>query len=431
MAIAGVLAMQPEVLVLDEATAMLDPLGRSEVLEVARRLNREQGVTIVAVTHFMREAIEADRLVIMADGQIALEGPPRELFQRVDELRSLHLDVPHISELALALHERDPEFPPDVLTVPEIVAAISQRARPRSDLAAPGGGRFAPGRSEFLRSARRHVTAADTRTATGRSRAADVAPLLSLQHVAHYYMRGTPLQVQALSDINIEIYPGEIVGILGHTGSGKSTAIQHFNALLRPARRAGDRVGPGSVEATKTDVRAIRRQVGLVFQLPEAQLFEQYVGDDVAYGPRRLGLSREEVRARVRRAMEAVGLGFAEFKDRITFSLSGGQMRRVALAGVLALEPRGPGAGRADGRAGPAGAAPAHGAHPGPAPPGHHAGDDLAQHGGAGRDLRPALRDRRRAHGHGGYARRDLQPAGATARAGAGRAGRDCRWPMP
>jgi energy-coupling factor transport system ATP-binding protein len=152
-------------------------------------------------------------------------------------------------------------------------------------------------------------------------------------------MRDTPLQVQALNDVNIDIFPGEIVGILGHTGSGKSTAIQHFNALLRAD--AGRVVVLGEeVGSSRTDVRAVRRQVGLVFQLPEAQLFEQYVGDDIAYGPRRQGLAREQVRARVQRAMQAVGLDFAEFKDRITFSLSGGQMRRVAIAGVLALEPQ-------------------------------------------------------------------------------------------
>ena len=101
--IAGVLAMQPEVLVLDEATAMLDPQGRKEVLDIARRLNQEQGVTIVAVTHFMREAIHADRLIIMDEGRIALQGPPRELFQQIDRLRELHLDAPHVSELAQAL----------------------------------------------------------------------------------------------------------------------------------------------------------------------------------------------------------------------------------------------------------------------------------------------------------------------------------------
>ncbi|MBK8050501.1 MAG: energy-coupling factor transporter ATPase [Anaerolineales bacterium] len=151
-------------------------------------------------------------------------------------------------------------------------------------------------------------------------------------------MRGTPLEVKAIEDISMEIRRGEIVGILGHTGSGKSTAIQHLNVLLRPDEGTVLIFGQNAADP-KLDVRSIRRRVGLVFQLPEAQLFEQYVGDDVAYGPRKLNLSREEVRARVRRAMEAVGLGFEAYKDRPTFSLSGGQMRRVALAGVLALEP--------------------------------------------------------------------------------------------
>ncbi len=151
-------------------------------------------------------------------------------------------------------------------------------------------------------------------------------------------MRGTPLEVQAISDITLDVQRGEIVGIIGHTGSGKSTAIQHLNGLLRP--HAGKAVVVGmDLNAPDLDLRMIRRRVGLVFQLPEAQLFEQFVGDDVAYGPRRLKLSREEIRARVRQAMETVGLPFEEFKDRLTFRLSGGQMRRVALAGVLALEP--------------------------------------------------------------------------------------------
>jgi energy-coupling factor transport system ATP-binding protein len=159
-----------------------------------------------------------------------------------------------------------------------------------------------------------------------------------VEHLAHYYMRATPLEVQAIADINLTVQGGEILGVLGHTGSGKSTAIQHLNGLLRP-HGGTVRVFDQDMADPKLDVRAIRRRVGLVFQLPEAQLFEQYVGDDIAYGPRKLNLSREEVRARVRRAMEAVGLGFEEFKDRLTFRLSGGQMRRVALAGVLALEP--------------------------------------------------------------------------------------------
>jgi energy-coupling factor transporter ATPase len=315
--IAGVLAMQPDVLVLDEATAMLDPLGRKEVLEVTRRLNRERGVTVVAVTHFMREAMEADRIVIMAEGRIALQGPPRELFQQGERLRQLHLDLPHASALGAALHSRNPAFPGDLLTTAEVVDAIkrwpnvtlvpSERRRPRlhSPVAPP-------------------PPAGD--------------PLITVENLAYNYMRDTPLEVQAISDIDLTVERGEILGVLGHTGSGKSTAIQHLNGLLRPHGGTVTVFGQNMADP-KLDVRAIRRRVGLVFQLPEAQLFEQYVGDDIAYGPRKLNLSHEEVRGRVRRAMEAVGLDFDEFKDRLTFRLSGGQMRRVALAGVLALEP--------------------------------------------------------------------------------------------
>ena len=311
--IAGILAMQPEVLVLDEATAMLDPLGRKEVLAIAQRLNQEQGVTVVAITHFMHEALQADRVIVMADGQIVLEGTPRALFQQVDKLRALHLDVPPVTELAIALHERLPDFPSDILSVEELVAAVRQNIVIDVQAASHAA-----------------VTVAEQRPQT--------QPLIVIQHLAHDYMRNTPLAVKALHDINLEIQQGEIVGIIGHTGSGKSTVVQHFNGLLQPhagqVTVLGEKMGSPSV-----DLRAIRRRVGLVFQFPEAQLFERFVGDDIAYGPRNLKLSREDVRARVRKAMAAVGLGFEEFKDRLTFKLSGGQMRRVALAGVLALEP--------------------------------------------------------------------------------------------
>lgn len=311
--IAGILAMQPEVLVLDEATAMLDPLGRKEVLAIAQRLNQEQGVTVVAITHFMHEALQADRVIVMADGQIVLEGTPRTLFQQVDKLRALHLDVPPVTELAIALHERLPDFPSDILSVEELVAAVRQNVVIDVQTASHAA-----------------VTVAEQRPQT--------QPLIVIQHLAHDYMRNTPLAVKALHDINLEIQQGEIVGIIGHTGSGKSTVVQHFNGLLQPhagqVTILGEKMGSPNV-----DLRAIRRRVGLVFQFPEAQLFERFVGDDIAYGPRNLKLSREDVRARVRKAMAAVGLGFEEFKDRLTFKLSGGQMRRVALAGVLALEP--------------------------------------------------------------------------------------------
>ena len=319
--IAGVLAMQPQVLVLDESTAMLDPLGRQEVLDVARRLNREQGVTVIAITHFMREAVEADRIVVMAEGQIALEGTPRELFRQGEQLRTLQLDVPPITELAQRIHAHVPAFPPDLLTVEEMVTAFrSVRASDRT----------VPAKSSPVMPL--PATPAVTETATA-------LPRIRVEHLVHNYMRGTPLEVRALHDVNLTVYPGEIVGILGHTGSGKSTVIQHLNGLLRADGGRVEVFGQDLADP-KVNIRSVRRQVGLVFQFPEAQLFERFVGDDIAFGPRNLGLSREEIRERVRRAMSAVGLDFDEFKDRQTFSLSGGERRRVALAGVLALEPR-------------------------------------------------------------------------------------------
>lgn len=319
--IAGVLAMQPEVLVLDESTAMLDPLGRAEVVAVAHRLNREQGVTVVAITHFMEETVNADRVIVMADGQIVLQGTPRELFRQADRLRALHLDIPPITELALALHAHHPTFPADVLTAAEFSGALQRHVGQTNEEVGS--------RNYALQEASRHPPPATRHP---------LSAIIQLNHVAHDYMRDTPLQVRALHEINLTVNRGEIIGIIGHTGSGKSTVIQHMNGLLRP--HGGQVVILGQdISQNNVDLRTLRQQVGLVFQFPEAQLFERYVGDDIAYGPRNLKLSREQVRDRVQRAMAAVGLGFAEFKDHMTFGLSGGQMRRVALAGVLALEP--------------------------------------------------------------------------------------------
>lgn len=163
--------------------------------------------------------------------------------------------------------------------------------------------------------------------------------MILVEDLWYTYLPGTPFEHAALRGVTLEVHPGEAVGIIGQTGSGKSTLIQFFNALIRPVRGrvvvAGYNLGDRTV-----DVVAIRRVVGLAFQDPEDQLFERLVGDDVAYGPRQLGLPREEIREHVRWAMEAVGLPFETFKDRYTFTLSGGELRKAALAGVLARRPR-------------------------------------------------------------------------------------------
>ena len=166
-----------------------------------------------------------------------------------------------------------------------------------------------------------------------------VEPLIAVRDLWHTYMVGTPLEAVALRGADFELAEREIAAIIGHTGSGKSTLVQHLNGLYRP-QRGTVRVLGHDLADRSVDVRVVRRQVGLVVQFPEHQLFEPTVGDDVAFGPRRLGHDRPEVRRRVQAAMAMVGLGFEDFKDRYTFGLSGGEMRRVAIAGVLAMEPR-------------------------------------------------------------------------------------------
>ncbi len=167
----------------------------------------------------------------------------------------------------------------------------------------------------------------------------DQQPVIHVNHLEHVYLRGTPFEVQALFGADLEIHRGETVGIIGRTGAGKSTIVQHFNGLIRPRERGKVVVLGNDMSDVNVDVRSIRQRVGLVFQYPEAQLFERLVGDDVAFGPFKMGLTVDEARERVRWAMNIVGLPFEKFKDRFTFSLSGGEARKAAIAGVLALRP--------------------------------------------------------------------------------------------
>jgi energy-coupling factor transporter ATPase len=163
--------------------------------------------------------------------------------------------------------------------------------------------------------------------------------LIEVWGLYHTYLAGTPLAQESLRDVDFEVADGEVVGLIGATGSGKSTLLQHLNGLLQP--QAGRvRVAGQDLSDPATNLRQVRRTVGLVFQRPEDQLFEQYVGDDVAFGPRLAGLTGPELRERVRWAMELVGLDFEQYKDRLTFTLSGGERHKVGLAGVLALRPQ-------------------------------------------------------------------------------------------
>lgn len=156
-------------------------------------------------------------------------------------------------------------------------------------------------------------------------------------NLTHIYSPDTPWTAKALDDVSLEIQDGEIIGLIGHTGSGKSTLIQHFNGLLKPT--AGSVQVQGIKVEKGVNLRGLRQKVGLVFQYPEHQLFEETVAIDVAFGLKKAGLPSAEIPERVEYALRAVGIDYETYKDRSPFELSGGQMRRVAIAGVLAMEP--------------------------------------------------------------------------------------------
>ncbi len=162
---------------------------------------------------------------------------------------------------------------------------------------------------------------------------------IEVKNLTHTYSEGSAFQSTAIHDVNLTIEDGEFIAVIGHTGSGKSTLVQHLNGLLKPTR--GQVLVDGEdMNGEGVDKRRIRQKVGLVFQYPEYQLFEETVAKDIAFGPKNQGLSPEEIDARVRRAMARVQLDYAQYAERSPFELSGGQMRRVAIAGVLAMEPK-------------------------------------------------------------------------------------------
>ena len=311
VAVAGVLAMRPRIIVFDESTAMLDPIGRRDVFSLARRLNVEEGITVVWITHFMEEAALADRLVVMDGGRIAMEGTPREVFDQTDRVLALGLDVPEMMKLAQSLRASGVKLPGGLMTVNEMALALCRlpRAREIESVPAPIQGR------------------------AGGSRA-----VIEVTGLTHVYMPGTPFEAKALDNVSLTIDEGEFVGIIGHTGSGKSTLISHLNGLEK-SEPGVVRVNGVDLGAKGTDLIAMRRAVGLVFQYPEYQLFEETVARDVAYGPTNLGLDEAEIKARVDWALRQVGLDPAKVGEKSPFELSGGQKRRVAIAGVLAMKP--------------------------------------------------------------------------------------------
>lgn len=347
VALAGVLAMEPRVLILDEASSMLDPRGRKGLMKACHALH-DRGMTIVMITHFMEEAAEADRVAVFRAGRVAMLGTPEEILTRADELAQLNLDMPASCCLGTALRAKGVPVHAQVREV-DMVAEIAQAYADRSG-----------------EDAAERPSAPDSRVLDNASSATDGTavsePVIEISHLSHSYSLSArerrrwrkrsatagksnkqalwgndPSSPWALRDVSLTVRRGEFLGLAGHTGSGKSTLVQHLNGLIRP--QEGSVRALGLDLSNKKDAAAVKAKVGVVFQYPERQLFAETVAQDVAFGPHNLGLPQDEVDRRVESSLLRVGLDLSTVGDKSPFELSGGQQRRVAFAGVLAMEP--------------------------------------------------------------------------------------------
>lgn len=317
VAIAGVVAMRPECIVLDEPTAMLDPNGRKEVIRTVRDLQKQEKVTVILITHYMEEVTDADYIYVMDKGKVVMEGKPEQIFSKVDLLKHYRLDVPQATAVADELIRKGFPVSAGTLTREALCREVVSLARERERIQDPLG-------KEVYRD-------------EVKSRP-DEDPVLRLKNLNYIYNPGTAYEKHAMKGVDLDIWQGEFIGIIGHTGSGKSTLIQHLDGLIRAT--GGELFFQGeNIYQEGYSMKTLRQQVGLVFQYPEHQLFEADVLSDVCFGPKNQGLSDEECRQRAKEALQMVGFPETLY-NASPFDLSGGQKRRVAIAGVLAMRPK-------------------------------------------------------------------------------------------
>lgn len=312
VAIAAILAMRPSVLVLDEPTAALDPASSTLVFETLREANRALGITIVVVEQKVALLSEyCNRVLVLDHGQIALQGEPHEVFAHTDELRAIGVDCPRVTRIFNSLEVDGLASGTPCLDVDEaerLIAGIVDPDRATSDTQAPAGSPHAP-------SLRPH--------------AKDAEPVLTFDHVEFSYPHGGA----AVHDLNLTLYPGELVGIVGQNGAGKTTLTKLLTGLLKPAS--------GSIRVTGLDTASvptsrIAREVATLFQNPDRQICKDTVLDEVAFGLELAGIDRAEALRRAQLVIDRFGLPANE----APFSLSRGQRQMVALASVVVVEPK-------------------------------------------------------------------------------------------
>jgi len=321
IAIAGILAMKPQLIILDESTSMLDPKGRKEVLNIAHKLNEEENITVILITHYMDEAVDSDKIVVLKQGKILNCGTPTEIFNDEKTLLSAGLTFPRPMILSKQLNSRGINCQVSIKKQDLLLSLASILEK----------GEYNQQISCFANS----VSVGET--------------VISCQDLSYTYNKKTKFSHDALKDINLDIKQGEFIGVIGHTGSGKSTFIQHINRLIEVDTGSlqvnGLNLSPKKrkeKKALKQSLCDLRKNVGMVFQYPENQLFGETVYFDVSFGVKNFmpKTTKKQIEEMVSVAIQRVGLNYEEIKEKSPFELSGGQKRRVAIAGVIVTTPQ-------------------------------------------------------------------------------------------
>lgn len=318
VAIAGVLAMHPKCIIFDESTAMLDPQGRRNIIDVARGLQREYGITILLITHHMDEVLAADHVFVMKDGRIMGQGTPMEVFAQHQLLEECGLRLPVLYQYL------------DFLEQEQIIDAVAYRnIHNVEDLITEMTRRYQKEQADQTELSNDLIGEIQVERNAGEG--------ILLNHVSYVYNKGFADERTALNDVNLHITKGEFVAVIGHTGSGKSTLMQHLNGLYTATEGTVYYNGQ-DIADHDFSIKQLRQKVGLVFQYPEYQLFAETVEKDVCFGPENMDISKVEAQKRAYEAIEAVGLPDTIY-DCSPLQLSGGQKRRAAIAGILAMQP--------------------------------------------------------------------------------------------
>jgi energy-coupling factor transport system ATP-binding protein len=303
LAIAAAIALQPELLVLDEPTSQLDPVGAGEIYSTIHTLNQDHGITVVMTSHAAEEmAVYADRIALIAEGEIVSVGPPTDIYTQVEKIEEHHLRLPQVTSTFSKLSKAGIPVPRLPVRMDEALPMLDNLSKQPFSVVIENPG--APSVAE--------------------------APYLRVHQLTHEYPDGT----RAIQDISLDIHKGEFVLIVGQNGAGKSTLIKHFVNLLEPT---SGRVEIKGIPTNEIKVSELAAQIGFISQNPDNQIFNKTVEEEIAYAMRHQGFDPEEVSSRVADSLSSMGL--THLKDRHPLSLSKGDRARVVIGAILALEP--------------------------------------------------------------------------------------------